>query len=102
MFSHAELPVTFVRPLANITVTENQDIHLEVEVSKPNKNAQWFKDDKPVNAEARIKLTSDGKVHCLDIASAELDDEAVYKVVVEGAESSAEVLVDGEIFIASL
>jgi hypothetical protein len=84
-----------VRPLANITVTENQKLHLECEVSRPDKPAQWFKDDKLVSATARIRLTSDGGVHSLDIDSADLDDEAVYKVVVNGAESSAEVLVEG-------
>ena len=91
-----ELPTTFVRPLANITVNEKQKLHLECEVSRPDKPAQWFKDDKPVTASARIRLTSDGGVHSLDIDSAELDDEAVYKIVVNGAESSAEVLVEGK------
>ena len=90
-----ELPTTIVRPLANITVKEKQKLHLECEVSHPDKPAQWFKDDKPVTASARIRLTSEGSVHSLDIDSAELDDEAVYKVVVNGAESSAEVFVEG-------
>ena len=91
-----ELPTTFVRPLANITVNEKQKLHLECEVSRPDKPAQWFKDNKPVTASARIRLISDGSVHSLDIDSAELDDEAVYKIVVNGAESSAEVLVEGK------
>ena len=91
-----ELPTTIVRPLANITVNEKQKLHLECEVSRPDKPAQWFKDDKPITASAHIRLASDGGVHSLDIDSAELDDEAVYKVVVNGAESSAEVLVEGK------
>ena len=91
-----ELPTTFVRPLANITVNEKQKLHLECEVSRPDKPAQWFKDNKPVTASARIRLISDGSVHSLDIDSAELDDEAVYKIVVNGAESSADVLVEGK------
>ena len=90
-----ELPTTFVRPLANITVMEKQKLHLECEVSRPDKPAQWFKDNQPVTASARIRLKSDGGVHSLVIDSAELDDEAVYKVVVNGIESSAEVLVEG-------
>ncbi|KAK7507540.1 hypothetical protein BaRGS_00001475, partial [Batillaria attramentaria] len=90
----SELPTTFVRPLANITVTENQKLALECEVSRPDKPAQWFKDDIPVTASARIKLKSEGGVHSLVIDSAELDDEAVYKVVVNGVESTAEVLVE--------
>ena len=94
-----ELPMTFVRPLANITVMEKQKLHLECEVSRPDKPAQWFKDNKPVTASARIRLKSDGGVHSLIIDSAELDDEAVYKVIVNGVESSAEVLVEGQCII---
>ena len=92
----SELPTTFVRPLANITVMEKQKLYLECEVSRPDKPIQWFKDDKPVTASARIKLTSEGGVHSLLIDCAELDDEAVYKAVVNGVESTAEVLVEGE------
>ena len=97
-----ELPTTFVRPLANITIMEKQKLHLECEVSRPDKPAQWFKDNQPVTASARIRLKSDGGVHSLVIDSAELDDEAVYKVVVNGVESSAEVLVEGRCTLALL
>jgi hypothetical protein len=80
---------------------ENQKLHLECEVSRPDKPAQWFKDDKPVSVSARIRLKSDGGVHSLDIDSADLDDEGIYKVVVNGAESSAEVLVEGMLLVFS-
>lgn len=75
---------------------EHQKLVLECEVSRPDKPAQWFKDDVPVTASARIRLTSEGGVHRLIIDCVELDDEAVYKVVIGGNESTAEVLVEGE------
>ena len=91
-----ETPVEFIRPLADIKVTENQEIFLEVEVNKPNKTSQWFHDGQQVSASKRIKLLTDGAVHKLVIDSAELDDEGKYKVKVNEVECEATVLVDGK------
>lgn len=88
-----------MRPLANITVIENQSLHLECEVSNPDKTAQWYVDGKEVSASARIRLTSEGKVHRLIVDSVDLDDEGLYKVEVDGATSEASVFVEGKSLI---
>lgn len=92
-----ELPTTIVRPLADITVIENQSLHLECEVSQPGKTAHWYINGQTeVTASARIRLTSEGKVHRLIIDSVELDDEGLYRVEVDGASSEASVFVEGK------
>ena len=91
------LKTEIVRPLPNITVTENQSLALDCEVSQPDKTAHWFINGEEVNASAKIKLESEGKVHKLAIDSAELSDEGTYKIEVDGATCEASVVVKGEI-----
>lgn len=86
----------FVRPLADITVTEKQDIYLECEINKPGLKPTWKVDGSKVSASERIQLLSEGNVHKLIIKEADLDDENVYTVTFDDATSTASVIVDGE------
>ena len=90
------LPTEIVRPLANITVTEHQNLVLECEISKPNKKPKRILKGQEVTASAHIQLTSEGNVHKLTIAECELEDEGLYKIQVDGVESEATVQVDGK------
>ncbi|GFO38541.1 titin, partial [Plakobranchus ocellatus] len=90
------LKTEIVRPLPDITVTENQSLALECEVNQPDKPAHWFVNGEEVSASARLRLESEGKVHKLAIDSAELDDGGVYKIDVDGATSESSVVVKEE------
>ncbi|XP_046554801.1 titin-like [Haliotis rubra] len=87
-------PVKFIRPLADITVTEKQDIYLECEINKPGLKPTWKIDGNKVSASGRFQLLSEGNVHKLIIKEAELDDENVYTVTFDDVTSTASVLVD--------
>ncbi|XP_067685805.1 immunoglobulin superfamily member 22-like [Haliotis asinina] len=89
------LPIKFVQPLADITVTEKQEIFLEVKINKPGQTPVWTFENKDVSTSKRIRLTSDGVLHRLVIESADLEDEGSYKVAFGDVESSANVFVDG-------
>jgi hypothetical protein len=64
-----ELAIYFTRPLKDIsTIMENtRDYHLDCEINKENKIAQWFKDDESQvltsNDEVQIKTT--GRIHAI-------------------------------------
>ncbi|KAH9498303.1 hypothetical protein Btru_006488 [Bulinus truncatus] len=88
------LPTEIVRPLANVTVIENQNLVLECEVSHPQKQARWYLDGEEVTASAHIRLTSEGTIHRLNVDSVDLDDEGLYKVDIDGALSEATVFVE--------
>ena len=80
-----------------MTVTENQEIFLEVKVNKPGQSPVWTLENKEVSSSKHIQLTSEGLIHRLVIKTASLDDEGVYKVAFGDKKSSANVLVDGEL-----
>lgn len=94
--SSAVAPTIFTRPLADITVTENQSLHLECAINQPDKKAQWFCNENEVSVSARINIDSKGKVHLLRIDSCELSDAGVYKIVVDGVTCQAKVHVKGK------
>ncbi|ESO99762.1 hypothetical protein LOTGIDRAFT_85536, partial [Lottia gigantea] len=90
-----EAPVEIEKQLANIQVTEGQEIYLECQVSKPC-DATWYKDGNKVQAEGRFKIKSDGTLHSLTLDEAELEDQAEYSVKVGDQVSKAKVLVEGQ------
>ena len=91
------LPLKILTPLADMSVTEKQEIFLEVKVNKPGQTPIWMFENKEVSTSEHIQLKSEGLIHRLVIKSATLDDEGVYKVVFGDIKSSANVLVDGEL-----
>jgi hypothetical protein len=80
-------------------VTEGQDTTLTCKVKgKPQPTVEWFKDDKPVETDKRVKVDYDGEASTLTIKDTTVDDEGDYKCVVTnelGSTSTvAEVLVN--------
>lgn len=100
-FVSAEEPLTFIKPLASIEVTEGQNIFLECTVSKPGFTPTWYKNGVKVEASETITLTSDGDTHSLTKERAELTDQAEYTVKIDGKSSKAEVKVIGKLFQSS-
>ena len=89
--------MTVLTPLGDRRVVEKQDASFECVVSKPNKTAVWYKNDKPITASDRVHIGVDGPRHHLTITSAVLDDEAAYKIQVESAVSTGKLIVEGQL-----
>jgi len=90
-----EAEVTVLTPLVDQRVVEKQTASFECVVSKPDKPATWYKNDKPLTASDRIQISMDGARHQLTINSAVLDDQAIYKIQVDSATSTAKLIVEG-------
>jgi hypothetical protein len=84
-------------PLGDYTVMEKQSITLECEVSKPNKQATWLKNGKPLESSDRIVSRVEGTKHYLTINNSVLDDEDKYTIKVDEAESTGKLTVEGQL-----
>jgi hypothetical protein len=90
-----ELSAEFVTPLGNYNVMEKQSITLECEVTKPDRPAVWKKNGVVLEPSARLEMRVEGTKHLLTIKDAQLDDQDKYSIVVEGAESTGKLTVEG-------
>lgn len=98
------LPLEFIRPLTDVTLTEapEEPVVLECELSRsPRDKVQWLKDGKPLGRlPSRIKVEEDVKstVHRLVFTQLTDDDLGVYTIRVEKLESQGRIDMKGEIF----
>ena len=89
------MPAGFLSPLQDMTVMEKESVTLECEVSKPNREATWFKNGKPLEKDDRIQPHCSENKHFLIISNSMLDDEAKYSIKIEDAESQCKLTVQG-------
>ena len=94
-----ELPVEFITPLGDHTVVEKQSITLECEVSKPDRQATWMRAGTVLEPSDRIEIRVEGTKHFLTIKNCTLEDEAMYTIKVEEAESTGKLLVEGQFML---
>ena len=93
----SEIPITFRAPLESITVTENEPVVLECELSKPTKNIQWLKDNKTALEHGKkYDIKSTDVKHSLRIRKCIAEDAGKYTIVAGGVKSTAELKVNGE------
>ena len=91
---------SFLVELKDSQVVEGERAKLEAKVSgNPWPKFTWLKDDKEMQLDDRVRAYEDGEWVILEIADAELEDEADYTCIAENeageAETFAELLVDG-------
>ncbi|XP_023933258.1 titin isoform X1 [Lingula anatina] len=91
-----KVAVEFTTPLSEVTVKSGETATLQCEVNKPNMDAKWLKDGRPIKSGGRFKIIVDGTVHSLVIASAEQADEAQYSVKIDDKTSAALLSVEEE------
>ena len=94
-FHFSEFPVEFTKPLKDSEVMENQTMTLTCEVNKPDLEAKWTKDGKPLVTSDRVKVICEGHTHSVEIAETVLEDDSVYKCVVKDKKTSARLTVKG-------
>ncbi|KAL1248368.1 hypothetical protein QQF64_021686, partial [Cirrhinus molitorella] len=89
-----QLPVTFKKKLADVTVTEQDTVRLEVELSKPSKDVKWMKNGVVLQQGENMEIQVDGAKQALvfkNVAYADrghyscetLDDKTQAKMTVE-------------------
>ncbi len=74
----AELPVTFKKKLADVTVTEQDTVCLEVELSKPSKDVKWMKNGVVLQQGENMEIHVDGAKQALVLKSVAYSDRGYY------------------------
>lgn len=88
-----------LKPLHDVTTKEGESFIMECELSKPDIPARWFKDGQEIIPSDHYRLSVDGNVHRLQVATAMLEDEADYSIEVKDKTCKAMVLVEGKIIL---
>ncbi|KAJ1183052.1 hypothetical protein NDU88_008225 [Pleurodeles waltl] len=91
-----EPPVLITRPLEDQMVTVGERVEFECEVSEEGAPVKWEKDGVELTREETFKyrFKKDGKKHYLIINEATKEDTGHYKVMTNGGESVAELMVE--------
>lgn len=74
----AELPVTFKKKLADVTVTEQDTVRLEVELSKPSKDVKWMKNGVVLQQGEHLEIHVDDAKQALVLKSVAYADRGYY------------------------
>ncbi len=67
----------------------------EAELTIPDLEVQWLRNEVPIKRSERIKMTSDGGRHKLVISDVEDKDEGEYTLVAKNSRSSALLTIQG-------
>ena len=94
--SWLEIPLEFTTPLKETEIVEGANVTLEVQVSKPDAEVTWFKDDIQIAPDEHHKIVAEGTIRRLSIDRASIDDEAEYSVKVADKVTKAMLWVEGE------
>ncbi|XP_069493060.1 myosin-binding protein C, fast-type isoform X2 [Ambystoma mexicanum] len=91
-----EPPVTIAKPLDDHQVFVGDKVELEVEVSEEGAQVMWMKDGVELTREETFKyrFKKDGKKHILIINEATKEDIGLYKVMTNGGQCEAELIVE--------
>ncbi len=96
------VPLTFTKPLEDVTVDKEQPVTLTCELSKPGQKVAWLKNGKPLTMKDknRYKVTADGVTHTLVIPKSEMDDTAEFTCSLNGTKTTSKVTVKGTDFLS--
>ncbi|XP_073797152.1 obscurin isoform X37 [Danio rerio] len=73
-----QLPVTFTKKLADVTVQEQNTVRLEVELSKPSKDVKWMKNGVVLQQGGNLEIHVDGAKQTLVLKSVAYADRGHY------------------------
>ena len=93
----SDVEATFVLPLKESSVTEDEDAEFTCELSKPDALVKWFKDGVELTPSEHVSFDSVGTKRTLKIHKSVLEDAAMYQcqIVSSGASSQAQLSVAG-------
>ncbi|XDA76184.1 hypothetical protein R6Z07M_006299 [Ovis aries] len=90
-----ELPVKFIRPLQDVVATEKEKVALDCELSRPNVDVRWLKDNVELRVSKTMGMLAQGACRSLVIYRCEFGDQGVYVCDAHDAQSSASLKVQG-------
>ena len=95
------MEATFVLPLKETTVMEDEETELTCELSKPDALVKWLKNGVELSATDHVSFESVDTKRTLKIHKSVLDDAATYQcqIVSSGASSQADLTVTGSTLI---
>ena len=85
----------FISPLQDQTVKEGETAHFQFELSHEDMLVKWYKNDKRLHTSRTVFITSEGKVHKLEMREVTLDDISEIKAVVKELNTQANLKVLG-------
>ncbi|XP_034038495.1 obscurin-like [Thalassophryne amazonica] len=71
-------PVTFKKKLDNLTVEEQSEVKLAVELSKPSEEVRWMKNSVVLQPTGNMEIRVDGTKQVLVLKSVTSDDRGIY------------------------
>lgn len=74
----SEIPVTFKKKLENLTVEEQTEVKLEVELSKPSADVKWMKNSVVLQPTGNMEIRVDGAKQTLVFKSVTHADRGFY------------------------
>ncbi|CAG9840238.1 unnamed protein product, partial [Diabrotica balteata] len=89
-----ELPPEIITPLKDQVVNKGDKTVFEIELSKGDALARWYKDGKEIQFSEHVQLSIDGKRQKLKIYKTEPEDEGVYSCEVGTQSSKARLTVE--------
>lgn len=96
----AEELVDIVKELEDQTVEQlSTDVTFTCELNKPNVKVTWAKGKTPIGPSEKYTITSIDCKYTLLIKSVKPEDESDYTITVKAKKSTAELFIDGEIFM---
>ena len=85
----------FLTPLGDIDIMETQTATFACEVSKPNQEAEWFKNGNKIKSNGRVEIQMEDSKHSLIIRDAVTKDEAEYTITIKDKSTSGTLFVEG-------
>ncbi|XP_072902347.1 obscurin-like protein 1a isoform X2 [Hemitrygon akajei] len=73
-----EPPVTFMRQLKDLQVPETTVVTLECELSRPNVEVRWYKDDTEIKPNKSIRIYSMGRKRVMQLGRCGVEDSGIY------------------------
>ena len=94
-----ETKPSFTAPLKDVTVSEEESVTRECELSKTDQKVKWFKDGKEIKPDRKRGILSktEGRKQSLIIPKTEMDDAAQYSVKCGQEETKGKLSVKGNL-----
>ena len=87
--------IKFSKKLEDIEIHEKDDMLFTCEVSDPNIEVKWYKDNILIVSNDHVSISANGKEHSLSIPWACIDDSGTYKAMAGFSKSKAKLTVKG-------
>ncbi|XP_077471288.1 obscurin [Stigmatopora argus] len=87
-------PVTFKKKLENLTVEEQSEVKMEVELSKPSNEVHWMKNSVKLQTSAIVEVTVDGAKQALVFKNVTYADRGIYSCETLDDRTQAKLIVE--------